>query len=179
MFSGPIFLTGFMATGKSRVGKAVAGRLRRRFVDTDSLIEERAGKPIAQIFADEGEAAFRDLEHECVRQAAGQAPSVVALGGGAIAHERNCAAIREAGGVLVCLEADVDTILERVCRRETRPLLAGLSRAEKRQEIGRLLAERAPHYAKADFAVSSSEEATVQQTAARLIDALEEWHAPR
>jgi len=179
MFEGPIFLTGFMATGKSRVGQLVAQRLEREFVDTDSLIEERAGKPISRIFADDGEDAFRQLEYECVCQAAQRPESVVALGGGAIAHERNRDAIHRAGGALICLEADVDTILERVSRRNTRPLLAGLSREERREKICRMLAERAPHYAMADFAVSSCDDTTVQQTAAHLVDALESWHAHR
>ncbi len=177
MFKGPIFLTGFMATGKSRVGRLVAQLLDRGFVDTDGLIEARAGKPISQIFADDGEGAFRRLEYECVCEAAGQARSVVALGGGAIAQERNRNAIHEAGGVLVCLEADVETILERVSRRDTRPLLAGLCRDEKRERIRQLLAERAPYYALADFAVGSSDDATVDETATRLIDALESWNA--
>ena len=104
---------------------------------------------------------------------------MVALGGGAITQERNRDAIHEAGGVLVCLEADVETILERVSRRDTRPLLAGLSRDEKREKIRRLLAERAPYYAMADFAVGSSEDATVEETAAQLIDTLESWNAHR
>lgn len=179
MFEGPIFLTGFMATGKSRVGRLVARYLNRDFVDTDGLIEDRAGKPISRIFADEGEEAFRQLEFECVCEAAGRPQSVVALGGGAITQERNRDAIREAGGVLVCLEADLETILDRVSRRDTRPLLAGLSREAKREKICQMLAERAPYYAMSDFAVGSSEDATVDETAAQLIDTLESWNAHR
>jgi len=179
MFSGPIFLTGFMATGKSRIGRLVAQLLNREFADTDALIEARAGRPIADIFASEGEEAFRQVEYECVTRAAGQPNSVVALGGGAITQERNRSAIRAAGGVLVCLEADIETILERVCRRESRPLLAGLSRHEKREKIRRMLTERAPYYALADITIGSRNDTSAQEAAARLVDALESWHAHR
>ena len=177
MLDGPIFLTGVMATGKTRIGRLVAQLLGREFTDTDALIEARAGRPIAEIFAADGEEAFRQLEYECVSQAAGQPNAVVALGGGAITQERNRNAIGDAGGVLVCLEADVETILERVCRRETRPLLAGLSRDEKREKIRSMLSERAPYYALADITIGSRNDTTADEAAARLVEALEGWHA--
>lgn len=178
MLAIPIFLTGFMGTGKSKIGRLLAQRLNRIFLDTDQMVEERAGMAIAELFARQGEAYFRQLEHEAVREAAAKRDAVVALGGGAIVQERNWELVRRVG-VLVCLEADVETILERVNRREDRPLLAGLNQAEKRRRIERLLAERAPFYARADIKVRSSDERTAEQTAEILLAALEEWSASR
>lgn len=154
---GPIFLTGFMATGKSRIGRGLALRLDRPFYDTDEMVENRVGKPIPQIFSEEGEAVFRQLEAECIVDAASRPDAVVALGGGAITHSENRQTIRASGGVLVCVQADVETILERVSRRDDRPLLAGMSQSEKREKIRSLLNERAPHYATADITVRSTE----------------------
>ena len=172
---GPVFLTGFMATGKSKIGGLLAERMHRCFVDTDEMIEERAGVSIAEIFAAEGEEHFRDLEHECVVEAAARGQVVVALGGGAVTQQRNRDAIRAGGGALVCLEADVDTILKRVGRKQTRPLLAGLNEEQKKEKIERMLAERAPYYAAADIAVRSSEGRTAENLAAELYDTLHYW----
>lgn len=155
--SRPILLTGFMATGKSRIGRALALHLNRVFYDTDEMIETRAGKPISKIFSEDGEDAFRRLETECVADAVERPDVVVALGGGAITGVENRDLIRAANALLICVEADVETILERVCRRDDRPLLSGLSRQEKRDKIAAMLQERAPHYATADLTVHSSE----------------------
>ena len=78
----PVFLTGFMGVGKSTVGLILAQRLGRFFFDTDQMVELRAGKSISEIFADEGEAHFRRLEHQCVRETSDRSDVVVALGGG-------------------------------------------------------------------------------------------------
>jgi shikimate kinase len=177
MPDGPVFLTGFMGAGKSRVGRLLAESLDREFVDTDQHVEARVGRSIAEIFAASGEAHFRQLEHECVAEAAGRCKVVVALGGGAVTQERNWALIRAAGGVVVCLEADLDTILDRVNRKETRPLLAGLSADEKRDKIGRMLAEREPFYRRADVWVRTTDTQTPAVTAQQVSEALEQWSA--
>ena len=176
MLQGPIFLTGFMGTGKSKIGHLLARRLQRNFVDTDQLIEARAGRTISQIFASQGEEAFRRVEHECVVEAAARKGVVVALGGGAITQERIREVIRKAG-VLVCLEASVETIFARVSRREDRPLLAGLSQDEKRQKIRRLLAEGKPFYDRADIKIQTSNEQEPKIVVAQLIELLESWYA--
>ena len=120
--NGPVFLTGFMATGKTKVGRLLARRMGRRFIDTDDMVEERAGMTIAEdLLRKKGRAWFRDLEHACVVEVASRGDVVVALGGGAITQDRNRDAIRESPGLLVCLQADLETILERVSRKETRP----------------------------------------------------------
>lgn len=171
---GPIFLTGFMGVGKSKIGSLLAWRLRRDFLDTDELIEAREGKAISSIFKDEGEAYFRDVEHACVAEACAREDVVVSLGGGAVVQDRNLQAVRSAG-ILVCLEADVDTILERVSRRDDRPLLSGLNEAEKRAKIERMLKERAPYYDQAHIKMLSNEGATTEETADRLAELLEHW----
>ena len=165
----PVFLTGFMATGKSKIGRLLASRMRRIFIDTDQMIEACAGKEIAAIFADEGEESFRALERECVVEAASR-EAVIALGGGAIAQEENLKAIGDADGVLICLEADVDTILERVSRRDTRPLRSGLSREEKREKISSMLAERAPYYGRAHITVRSTDDRRPDDTVSELME---------
>ena len=171
--NGPVFLTGFMATGKTKVGRLLARRMGRRFIDTDDMVEERAGMSIAEVFAQKGESWFRDLEHACLVEVASRGDVVVALGGGAITQKRNRDAIRESPGVLICLQADLETILERVSRKETRPLLAGLDTEQKRKKIERMLAERAPFYASANIAVHSSGERTPEETAREILRFLE------
>lgn len=172
MTPGPIFLTGFMATGKSKVGHLLARKLNCRFVDTDELIQDRASRTIAEIFETDGEELFRQLEYECLVEVSRQSRVVVALGGGAITQERNREVIRSAAGLLVCLEAAVETILERVGRKQTRPLLAGLDAVGKREKINRMLAERAPYYAVADLTIHSSADSTAEQTAQQLFEEL-------
>ncbi|MGB0603335.1 MAG: shikimate kinase [Candidatus Latescibacterota bacterium] len=171
---GSVFLTGFMGVGKSKVGSFLAWRLRRDFLDTDELIEARERRAISSIFKEQGEAYFRELEHACVVEACARGDVVVSLGGGAIVQRKNLEAVRSAG-VLVCLEADVDTILERVSRRNDRPLLSGLSEAEKRAKIERMLKERAPYYDQAHIKMLSDEGATPEETADRLAELLEYW----
>lgn len=171
--NGPVFLTGFMATGKTKVGRLLARRMGRRFIDTDDMVEERAGMTIPGIFSQKGEGWFRDLEHACVVEVASRDDVVVALGGGAITQERNRDAIGESPGLLVCLQADLETILERVTRKETRPLLAGLNTEQKRKKIERMLTERAPFYAAANMTVHSSGERTPEETAEEIHRSLE------
>ena len=171
---GSIFLTGFMGVGKSKVGSLLAWKMRRDFLDTDKLIEARDGRAISFIFEEEGEAYFRELEHICVVEACARGDVVVSLGGGAIVCSRNLQAVRSAG-ILVCLQADVDTILDRVSRRDDRPLLSGLSEVEKRIKIEGMLMERAPYYDQAHIKILSNEGATPEETADRLAELLEHY----
>jgi len=142
------------------------------------MIETRAGRSISAIFADEGEAHFRQLEHECVLEASARADAVISLGGGAIAQQRNLDQVRQTG-ILICVDADVETILRRVSRREDRPLLAGLDFHEKREKIEQMLAERAPFYDCADIRVCSTDERSPEATTEILLESLENWSAER
>jgi shikimate kinase len=151
---GAIVLTGFMGTGKSEVGRRLATRLGRAFVDTDQLVERDAGKSVAAIFADDGEEAFRARERDAVATAAARRDAVIAVGGGAVLDAANRARLREAG-VVVCLTASAETILRRVGETTHRPLLAG---GEPRAAIERLLADRRPSYdAAADLTVDTTD----------------------
>ncbi len=138
-----IVLTGFMATGKTSVGRVVAERLGRRFVDLDDLIVQRAGKPVTEIFAQDGEAAFRALEAEACRQLGEPAGLVVATGGGAVVNAANRDALAT-GGMLICLEAEPDILLERLAGRHDRPMLWASDRPAR---MLALLAEREAAYA--------------------------------
>lgn len=161
----PIFLTGFMATGKTKIGRILAGWLNRDFVDTDELLMESAAKTIPEIFEEDGEDAFRQLEHEAVVSASKMANVIVSLGGGAITFERNWDVIRQTG-ICLCFQASIDTIFERVSRkRDERPLLAGLNDEELRAKIVELLAEREPFYARADAFAASTEALAPEDTA--------------
>ena len=174
MTEGPIFLTGFMGVGKTRVGRILAQQLGHCFLDTDLMIEQRAGKSIAEIFADEGEAHFRQLERDCVLETCQRPDAVVALGGGAITRADNIEAVRCAG-ILVCLKADVDTIFARVRRRSNRPLLAGLDPQAQRAKIESLLHERAPYYDQAHIELYTTQAQTPKDTAEQLLNLLENY----
>ena len=105
-----IVITGFMGTGKTTVGRLLAERLQRRFVDMDVLLAERFGKSIAAIFAEEGEEAFRGAEAALCQDLAAEQGLVIATGGGTLLNEASRAALG-ASGVLVCLTAGEGTIL--------------------------------------------------------------------
>ena len=172
-----VFLTGFMASGKSKVGPLIAHATERSYCDTDDMIVEAAGKSIPEIFETDGESAFRNIEHDCVRRAGEMGDVVIALGGGAVAQDRNWGVIGSAG-LCVCIRASVDTIFERVTRKvEERPLLAGLDDAGRRAKIARMLEEREPYYARADLFVTSDEHRSPEETAAEVISLLREREA--
>lgn len=140
---GNLVLTGFMGTGKSTVGRLLAGRLGRHFVDTDDLIEERHG-PIPAIFADQGEDVFRRLETDVAIELGGHDDLVVATGGGLLLRSANVDALG-ATGHIVCLTATPDTLVDRLAGTGVtrRPLLAG---RDLRTRLVELLAEREPTY---------------------------------
>jgi shikimate kinase len=138
-----IVLVGFMGTGKTSVGKRLAEQLDMRFVDMDDVIEEREGKSIPRIFAEDGEPHFRSLERAVVRDLAARHGLVVATGGGIVLNADNISDY-ERTGIVVCLTATPDTILERVAKETQRPLLAGDG---KMQKILDLLAARRRLYA--------------------------------
>ena len=168
---GQIYLTGFMATGKSKVGPILAERLQRLYVDTDDLIVEEAGRSIAEIFEQDGEAAFRAVEHACVKKASEMSGAVVALGGGAVTQEINWNVIRKTG-VCLCFWAEPEVIARRVSRSDERPLLIGMDEATLMEKILKMLADRKPYYLRADARVQSVEERTPEETAELAIEAL-------
>ncbi len=119
-----IVLTGFMGTGKSTVGRLVARQLQRPFVDGDDLVVERAGKSIAQLFADEGEDRFRSLERSVCHDLAAQDGLVIATGGGALLDADSRSALGKSG-LLICLLASPASIRARLAHESGRPLFNG------------------------------------------------------
>ncbi len=137
-----IILTGFMGTGKTSIGRLMAERLRREFIDMDAVIEERTGRSIPQIFQEQGEEAFRALERELCRELAARSGLVIATGGGALVNAENRAALGATGDI-ICLRADPDVIMARVGASTNRPKLDG---TDRRARIEALLDERAAAY---------------------------------
>ena len=148
-----IWLVGMMGAGKSAVGRALAVRLGLPFADGDALVETAAGAPVSEIFAREGEPAFRRREREVIEGLAGR-PGVVALGGGAIAQPGVAERLR-ATGVVVYLRARPETLARRVGEAEDRPLLAGRDAAGRAARLAELLAEREIHYGRAHVTVDT------------------------
>ena len=121
-----VVLVGMMGSGKTTVGRSVASRLGVDFVDTDDLVEARAGKSVRDIFASDGEAAFRTLESQVLAESLkSPVDVVVAAAGGTVLSESNRAALREHADVVVWLDADVSALGERASRGAHRPLLDG------------------------------------------------------
>jgi 3-dehydroquinate synthase len=151
-----LIITGFSGTGKSLVGRELARNLDWKFLDTDDDIVRQTGKPITNIFREDGEARFRELERQAIRNACKQKQLVIAIGGGAIVDPRNYELLSEAG-LIICLEAKPETIYERLFREaacspetEVRPLLAVEDPLER---IRKLKATRQSDYAKADWTI--------------------------
>lgn len=151
----PVVFIGFMGAGKTKVGRLVAERIGRTFVDIDDLIEQRAARSITDIFAHDGEAAFRRMEMQAIAEALSGEPEVIALGGGAATREENWQLLREADALTVYLRAKPETILERVADHTHRPLLAGLDREGMLGKITGMLDEREPWYLRAELVISS------------------------
>jgi shikimate kinase len=142
-----ISLVGFMGTGKTSVGKILGKRLNRPVMDVDRYIEEKEKRKIAKIFRDSGEAYFRSVEKEAIREISRQQGLVITTGGGAVIDPENFQALKASGWV-IGLSATPETIYQRVKDSRHRPLLGG---EDKFSEIKRLLEARKPFYEKADF----------------------------
>ena len=158
---GSVVLVGAPGSGKTTVGRALADRLGLRFADVDAVIVDRVGKPIAEIFADDGEEAFRRLEEQVTAELLDE-PGVLALGGGAVLSERTRTALR--GRRVVWLRVGLAAAVKRVGMDTARPLLLGNVR-------GRLLAllnERAPLYAEVATQVLDTDDLEPAAVAARI-----------
>jgi len=164
-----LWLVGMMGAGKSAVGRALAARLGRPFVDTDAEIEARAGRTVAEIFAAEGEGRFRELERQAVERAAGR-PWVVALGGGAPAQTGMGRCLARSG-TLVYLRARPETLLARLGEAPSRPLLANRDLPARAARLRELLERRRKHYERAPVIVDT-DGLDVETVAARLAERL-------
>ena len=146
--AGNVVLIGFMGAGKSTVGRLLARRLGRCFVETDDLITAREGCSIPEIFARHGEARFRALEEEALAALRLKGGDVIATGGGLPCGPGRADALR-AVGTVVWLRGDFDALYERAQRQGERPMLAGKSR----EDVAALYRSREPFYAQADLTV--------------------------
>lgn len=144
-----LILAGFMGTGKSALGRQLAKRWRRPFIDTDDLVEKLAGRSIADIFAEHGEEHFRALERKVVEELLPEYGAVIACGGGLVVPPGMGALVRSKG-VVITLFASVDTILRRTAGNSRRPLLRG---DDPEARIRELMKKREQAYMKAGIAV--------------------------
>jgi len=158
-----VVLVGFMGSGKSSVGRELARRFGAPFVDVDERIESTAGSPIRDLFAREGEPAFREREKAALRDALTVKGCVIATGGGAFSDDENRVLLRSYAPV-VYLEAAVETLLERLAGDLGRPLLRGGDREEVVRE---LLSRRIPGYRTADITVRTDGR-TVEEVAGQV-----------
>ncbi len=152
-----LYLTGFMASGKSTVGPKVATALGWDFIDLDKYIEQKTGRRIPDIFETDGEAAFREIESQTLREFGSCEGTVIALGGGAVISSLNLDYIK-AVGILIYLKLPADVIYNRIKRKTTRPLFNDLiinNRPESEfiARITSLLEKRKEYYEKADIIV--------------------------
>lgn len=164
-----IALVGMMGVGKSSVGRRLAARLDVPFRDADSEIEAAAGCSINEIFDRYGEEAFRDGERKVIARLLGLPPHVLATGGGAYIDDEIRDLVKRTA-ISVWIKAPLELLVERVQRRDTRPLLRN---GDPREIIARLLEEREPIYAEADIHIESEDGPHGLQVE-RIIAALEE-----
>jgi shikimate kinase len=149
-----IALVGFMGTGKTSVGLALSEKLGNMFIEVDALIVERAGKSIPEIFSEDGEATFREMEKQAVAEVSQKRGVVISCGGGAVLDPQNVANLRR-NSVIVLLTAPLEEIVQRVARNvDTRPLL---NASDLEYRVRELLRTRQPFYLSvADYVVDTS-----------------------
>ena len=167
-----IVLTGFMGTGKTAVGQALAKRLNRQFIEVDSKIEQMAGKSISDIFKDNGEIYFRELEIGAIKQAAAGKKQVIACGGGVVLNTINIDRLRETG-VIINLAVSPQIILKRTSGNAgSRPLLNIQQPAELIRE---LLKFRKPFYDRAADLIINTSKLNIDTVADKIIDRLKNY----
>lgn len=165
----PIALVGLMGAGKTSVGRRLARRLGLPFADADSEIEAAAGRSVADIFDELGEKAFRDGERKVIARLLDGPTKVLATGGGAFIDEA-CRALLLERATVIWLRAELEVLLDRVARRDTRPLLRG---GDRRAILQKLLSVREPIYAQAHLTVDSCE-GPHEKTVSAILRALED-----
>ena len=162
----PIVLIGFMGSGKTRIGRQLARRLKLEFLDTDRVIEEAFRLSVAEIFERHGEQAFRACEREMIARHLIDQPRILSLGGGAFVDPETRALAR-ANAITIWLDPPFELILERLARSSRRPLAAGKNPAELR----RLWNERRAHYAEAQIRIITDDDA--ERSVRQIVDSLD------
>jgi len=171
-----IALIGFMGTGKTAVGKALAAKLGREFVELDSFIEQKAGKSIPEIFQQDGEIGFRELEIEATKEVSDQKNAIIACGGGAVLNKINIDRLRKEC-VIVYLTASPEVILKRTSNdKNERPLLKVADRAP---QIKELLRFRQPYYERAADIKIDTSKLNINSVAERIMTKVRENESHR
>jgi len=166
-----IALIGFMGTGKTAVGQLLAQKLNRKFIELDWLIEQQAGKLIPEIFQQDGEISFRELEIGVTKKISEEKYSVIACGGGIVLNKINIDRLRE-GAKIVYLTASPGAVLKRISREEdTRPLLAV---DNPTRTISELIKSRKPFYERAADITISTSKLDINAVAEQIIEKLKE-----
>lgn len=166
-----IVLCGFMGCGKSTVGKNLARKTGRKFVDMDTYIEEKAGMTVSEIFEKHGENGFRDMEHEACRELSEMSGLIIASGGGAFTFKRN-SDVFKSKDTIVLIDVELETIKYRLRNDKTRPLL---QKPDKDRVMQELYEKRLPLYkSAADITVKGKN--TPLKTAFEIMDAVEKFN---
>ena len=163
-----VVLVGMMGCGKTAIGRALAAKIGVPFLDSDAALEEAATQTIAEIFARDGEAFFRAREAEVIARLLSGAPAVLSTGGGAFMAQTTRDVINN-GALAVWLNADLDTLWERVRHKDTRPLLRT---ADPRATLEEIYHDRVPVYAQASLHVAITQSASIDETTQSVIDTL-------
>lgn len=156
-----VYLIGMMGSGKTTIGEHLAQNLNYRFLDTDQTIEAIALKPITEIFQQEGESYFRDLETKVLAELSVYTRSVISTGGGIIQQQINWSYLRH--GLIIWLDVDLEILQKRIATDQTRPL------ADKLES---LLENRRPLYAQADLRITIKREQTPEEISAQIIETI-------
>jgi shikimate kinase len=171
-----VALIGFMGTGKTVVGRRLAKKLHKQFIELDEMIVKKAGQSIPEIFRREGETGFRALEIETTREIAGKKNAVIACGGGIVLNTINIDRLRQEC-VVVCLTASPEVILKRTSDDKVgRPLLAV---ADRRRQIEELLQYRRPFYERAADIIVNTSRLKTDTVVERIIEKLREHESYR
>ena len=172
-----IFIIGFMASGKSTIGKLLASRLGIPFIDTDEVIERKTGMPIREIFSTRGEIYFRRIESGLLREIAqncSRCARVIAAGGGMPCSKENLGVMRECG-TIVYLETSIDDIISRIKNSSERPVFRRVEESGKLKDgIEELLRKREQFYRQAHIIVTNPNGQAPEETVTKIIQALSE-----
>ena len=163
-----LYLVGMMGSGKTTIGKHLAKLLNYRFIDTDDVIVQATGQSINDIFAAQGEAAFRDIETQVLGQVAPYTHTVIATGGGMVIKQQNWSYLQS--GLVVWINVAVDELIARLSRDQSRPLL---KEGDLRHKLTTLLEQRQARYAQADATVVYRHGEKVDAIASRILDTLQ------
>jgi len=159
-----LYLIGMMGVGKTTIGKLFAQEIGYRFVDTDEVIVKAAGKSINEIFVENGEAEFRQLESDVLSQVCAYTKLIVATGGGIIMQQHNWSYLRH--GLIVWLDAPIEILLQRLAEDNTRPLLQD---PHPESKLLSLLEQRQPMYSQADLQITISATETPEEISTRIL----------